>query len=231
MDDLLRFGTALLLGLFHSIDVDHAVAASTVVSGRPAWPMALRYGLQWGLGHSVAVLLAGVALLGFGVRISARFERIAELGVGILLIVLGALALRTLGKLHLHRPPAHGDHAHLHAHGSAAPHDHLHAHADPSAVDQRHHPSRPLVVGLVHGLAGSSGALALIPVTLIGSWMTGILYLVAFGLGVTAGMALFALGLAEAIRRASGRSMLWGRRIGRGLALLGLVTGGWWILK
>ncbi len=226
MSDLLPFGTALLLGLVHSIDVDHVVAVSVMVSGRPAWPIALGYGVRWGLGHSIAVLAAGIAVLTFGFRIDPRFDQWAEILVGIMLIGLGVLALRTLGKLHLHGSPAHGDHAHLHTHPGGPTHDH--PHHPPN--DRRHHPRRPLMVGLLHGLAGTSGALAIIPVTLMDDWRNGVAYLVIFCLGVTAGMVMFALGLAEAIRRASTRSIAWGRWIGRGIALTSVATGGWWVV-
>lgn len=226
MPNLLQFGTALVLGLVHSIDVDHAVAVSTLVGGRPAWPVAIGYGVRWGLGHSVAVLSAGVAVLAFGIRIDPRFDRWAEILVGIMLIGLGAFAFRTLGNLHLHQPPAHGDHAHLHTHGATLPHDHPHR----PSTDRRHHPRRPLMIGLLHGLAGSSGALAILPVALIDEWWTGIGYLVVFCLGVTGGMVLFALGLAEAIRRATSRSIAWGRRIGLGIALGSVGTGVWWVV-
>jgi ABC-type nickel/cobalt efflux system permease component RcnA len=226
MPDLLQITTAFLLGLVHSIDVDHAVAVSTLVAGRPAWPVAIGYGLRWGLGHSVAVLIAGITVLGLGLRIDPRLDHLAERLVGVMLIGLGILALRTLGNLHLHRPPAHGDHAHLHTHGPVRPHEHPHR----PPPDRQHHPARPLLVGLVHGLAGSSGVLALAPVALIDQWWTGLGYLAAFSLGVTGGMVLFALGLAEAIRRATSRSLAWGRRIGLAIALASIVTGGWWIL-
>jgi ABC-type nickel/cobalt efflux system permease component RcnA len=227
MTDLLQLGTALLLGLVHSIDVDHAVAVSTLVSGRPALPVAVAYGVRWGLGHSVAVLAAGIVVLGFGVRIDPRFDRWAEILVGVMLIGLGLLSLRTLGNLHLHGPPSHGDHAHLHSHRPAVGHEHPHQ----RQPDPRHHPRRPLVVGLFHGLAGSSGALAIVPMTMISDWWVGVAYLVVFCVGVTGGMVLFALGLAEAIRRATTRSLVWGRRIGRGIALVSVVVGGWWVVR
>jgi nickel/cobalt transporter (NicO) family protein len=214
--------------LVHSIDVDHAVAVSTLVSGRPAWPTAIRYGVRWGLGHSVAVLAAGIAVLAFDVRVDPRFDRWAEMLVGIMLIALGAIALRTLRNLHLHGPPAHGDHAHLHAHRAAPAPSHDHPH--PPTADRRHHPRRPLIVGVVHGLAGSSGALAIVPVAVIGEWTTGVIYLVVFCLGVTAGMVLFALGLAEAIRRTTSRSSTWGRRFGLGIAVASVVTGVGWVV-
>lgn len=235
MPHLLQFGTALVLGLVHSIDVDHAVAVSTFVASRPAVAVAIGYGIRWGLGHSIAVLAAGTVVLALGLRIDPRFDRWAETLVGVTLIGLGVFAFRALRNLHLHAPPAHGDHAHLHTHGPAPiaapipPPGHAHDHPHGPPADPHHHPRRPLLVGLLHGLAGTSGAVAIVPVAMIGEWWTGVGYLIAFCVGVTLGMVFFALGLAEALRRATGRSIAWGRRIGQGIALASVVTGVWWI--
>jgi cytochrome c biogenesis protein CcdA len=226
MSILLPLGTAFVLGLIHAIDVDHAVAVSTFVAGRPALRTAIGYGVRWGAGHSVAVLAAGSLVLALGLRIDPRFDQWAESAVGVMLIALGLLALRSLRNLHLHGPPAHGDHAHLHVHGQA-PTKHEHGH--PTPREAHHHPRRPMLVGLLHGLAGTSGALAIVPVTLLSSWQAGLAYLVAFCVGVTSGMVLFALGLAEALRRTSARSLSWGRRIGQLIALVSIITGAYWI--
>lgn len=220
----LPLGTAFLLGLIHAIDVDHAVAVSTFVAGRPAVRVAVGYGVRWGLGHSVAVLIAGSLALGLGLRVDPRFDRWAESAVGLMLIGLGIMAFRSLRNLHLHDPRAHGDHAHLHVHRRPAE-DHPH----PTAPAPHHHPRRPMLVGLMHGLAGTSGALALVPVTLVSTWQAGAGYLIAFCVGVTAGMVLFALGLAEALRRTSARSLEWGRRAGQVIALVSMTTGAFWL--
>ena len=226
MPTLLPLGTAFVLGVIHAIDVDHAVAVSTFVTGRPALRSAVSYGVRWGLGHSVTVLVVGSLAVAFGLRIDPRFDQLAEGAVGMMLIALGFFAFRSLGNLHLHGPPAHGDHAHLHAHrrGPVA-----HEHGHPSPTNPVHHPRRPMLVGILHGLAGTSGALAIVPVTLMSSWQTGLGYLATFCVGVVVGMVLFALGLAEALRRTSARSLIWGRRIGVLIALGSMATGLYWV--
>lgn len=81
----------------------------------------------------------------------------------------------------------------------------------------------------MHGVAGGSGAIAILPVTLISDWRVGITYLVIFCLGVTAGMVLFAFGLAAVVRQAASRSVRWGRAIGLVFALASVATGVFWI--
>jgi hypothetical protein len=51
----------------------------------------------------------------------------------------------------------------------------------------------------------------------------------AFGLGTTLAMTLFALVTAAAMRQAAGRSILWGRRISTLVGLAGMGVGLWWI--
>lgn len=225
MVDLIRFGTALVLGLVHSIDLDHVIAASTFLGQRSALPAAIRYGVRWGIGHSIAILAAGILVLALGLQISPQFEQLAEIAVGVMLIALGIMAFRALRNLHLHGPPTHGDQAHLHAHGTLPVPNHAHS----APASRLNHPRRPIFVGLLHGLAGSSGAVAIIPVAMIGEWRAGLGYLVVFCLGVTLGMVLFAVSLTEALRRTRDQSVVWGRRTGAGIALASIATGGYWI--
>jgi ABC-type nickel/cobalt efflux system permease component RcnA len=181
------------------------VAVSAFVSSRPTLPLALRFGGRWALGHSIAVLGAGSILLASGLTVPAGFDRWAERFVGVMLIAVGVWSIRSIRRLHLHGAPAHGDHAHLHQHPAAAlRHDHRHG-AGPGP--KHHHPRGAMLVGLLHGLAGTTGAVALVPVTLIPDWRMGFGYLVVFSAGVTAGMTLFALLLAQAIRSGTAGSL------------------------
>ena len=84
-------------------------------------------------------------------------------------------------------------------------------------------------MGLLHGLAGSSAAVALVPVTLIGRLDLGLIYLLVFGSGVTLGMVGYATVAAFAIRRAAGRSVAAGQRLTRGVGALGVLVGAWWV--
>ena len=226
--------TALMLGFLHALEVDHMIAVSAFVAGRPSPRTAAGFGLRWGFGHSMAVLLLGGALLLSGVRWPGRYDAWGEAVVGVMLIALGAWALRSSRKLHLHPPAEHGDHAHLHVHGDGS-HAHVHAHAPPvpaeasrSAHDHRHGIT---LVGLMHGLAGSSGVVALVPVTLIQRLDVGLAYLAAFGVGVTAGMMVYAVVAALAMRQAAARSLAWGRRIAGVVGVAGIGVGFWWVWR
>jgi cytochrome c biogenesis protein CcdA len=72
---------------------------------------------------------------------------------------------------------------------------------------------------------------ALVPVTLVGRTATGIGYLVAFGVGVTVAMTLFALGAAMAMRQADLRKLGWGRKVSGGVGVAGVLVGAWWIVR
>ncbi len=131
---------------------------------------------------------------------------------------------------HHHGPVIH-THPHFHAHGHEAAHAHaaVPAHADhgfpvsaavPDRGDSRRYPHaestssgsavtilgiRPFLVGLVHGMAGS-GALMLLVAAAIADRATGLLYVMLFGLGSTAGMLLMSALLSVPIQRAARRS-------------------------
>jgi cytochrome c biogenesis protein CcdA len=228
MTVLLPFLTAFLLGLLHSVDLDHAMAVSAFVSTAPRIRTALGFGLRWGLGHSATVLAVGLALVVAGVRLGPGIDAWAERVVGLALVVVGLWSFRTARNLHVHAASAHGDHAHLHLHRPAAgAHEHPHG----GARERSHHPKGIAWLGVLHGLAGSSAALALIPVTLLASPAAGVIYLIAFSAGVTTGMMAFAVVLARAIDRASARSIRTGRLLGRAIAVGSIVTGIAWLVR
>ena len=229
MGTWITLGTALVLGFLHALEVDHMLAVTAFVSRRPALATAAGFGARWGIGHSISVCLAGGLLLVAGVRWPERYDSIGEIVVGILLVGLGAWALRSASKLHLHIAPEHGDHAHLHHHAHPAA-GHAHAHGN-GAGHSHGHRHGITWVGMLHGLAGSAGVVALVPVTLIASRIVGFGYLVTFGVGVTAGMTLFAFVAAAAMRAAATRSLAWGRAVASVVGLAGIVVGVWWIWR
>ncbi|HEU5357577.1 MAG TPA: hypothetical protein VFU45_00555 [Gemmatimonadales bacterium] len=230
MGTWVTLGTAIVLGFLHALEVDHMLAVTAFVSRRPALATAAGFGARWGLGHSISVCLAGGVLLAIGLHWPARYDSLGEIVVGLLLVGLGLWALRSASKLHLHAPEGHGDHAHLHHHGHAGA-GHAHPHPAPAASHSHDHRHGITWVGMLHGLAGTAGVVALVPVTLIASRLVGLGYLVAFGVGVTAGMTLFAFVAAAAMRAAAGRSLAWGRRIASAVGLAGIIVGAWWIWR
>jgi sulfite exporter TauE/SafE len=180
-------------GLKHATDGDHLAAVSTIVAERKSlWSSTLIGGL-WGLGHTISLLLAGVLVLLLNFEISERTERALEFCVGIMLTFLGLNVLRKLlkgGKLHFHAHE-HGVREHVHPHIHAAGHE---------EEGHTHHglkfSPRALLIGMVHGLAGSA-ALMLLVVPTIESRTVGLLYIIIFGIGSIGGMMLmsFLVGL------------------------------------
>ncbi|HPF60666.1 MAG: hypothetical protein KC544_00620 [Gemmatimonadetes bacterium] len=203
--DWLALGTALVLGLTHALEMDHMLAVSTFVTHHPTRRAAAGFGARWGLGHSLAVVLVGTALLLAGASIPARLESTAEAIVGVTLIGLGAWTIRAAGKV------------------SRAPHHH-HPH---DRVERR----GPGAVGLLHGLAGTGGVMALLPATLTDRVTIGIGYLLTFSVGVVAAMTAFAMLAATLVGGANDRSAVWGPRVSRGLGALAIAVGAWWIVR
>jgi ABC-type nickel/cobalt efflux system permease component RcnA len=186
-------GFGFLLGLKHATEADHLAAVSTLVTeGKGIWRSALVGGL-WGIGHTISLFVAGVLVLYFDLQISETTERRLELCVGIMLAILGLNVLRKLlqgGHLHFHSHE-HGGHVHAH------PHLHeVSEHPHPAMHHSRGFNPRALIIGMVHGLAGSA-ALMLLVIPMIGSKAVGLLYIFLFGVGSIGGMMImsFLVGL------------------------------------
>lgn len=187
----------LLFGLKHATEVDHVVAVSTIVSEHRSVLRSALVGGLWGVGHTASLIIVGVLVLVFRVAIPQRVANWLEFGVALMIIALGVLAItRVLHKradIHLHRHSHDGQshvHVHFHEHGTS------HASAASSEASPSPHSHaieligfKPLLVGAMHGLAGSA-ALTLLVLTQIQSVSLGLLYLTLFGLGSTAGMLL-----------------------------------------
>lgn len=210
MELWLLMGTALTLGVLHSLEPDHVAAVSSFVVRRPNRRAALGYGLRWALGHGGVVLLAGSAILLLRLNVGEDAGAWLEKVVGVSLILLGGWVLATARTLHAHE--------HVHEDGTA--HAHLHAH--PAGVDEPHpraheHGHAATAFGALHGLAGTAPVVALIPVTSVSSAGAGIAYLVAFGVGTAVAMGLYAMFAGVLVHRAASFSA----RLGRGLARAG----------
>lgn len=176
---LLTFG--FLLGLQHAFDADHIAAISTMVAKHLSIKKSSLIALFWGMGHTTALLLAGIIILALKWTIPQKISLSLEFIVGLMLIFLGIRLLLQIRKekIHLHQHEHDGtSHIHLHSHAEAESHQHAHRSMTQS-----------LLIGLVHGLA-SSGALALLVLTNISSVTVGIGYILIFGIGSVAGMML-----------------------------------------
>lgn len=193
---LFALGLGLVLGLKHATEADHLVAVTTIVSEQRSIARAAWVGVLWGVGHTLALLGAGIVTILLGYTVPPRVAYGLELVVALMILMLGSrilyLAFRSRRSVHVH--------AHDHD-GRAHVHLHFHDHSDAHSVEAMDRPVRhaahggrpgfkPAIVGAVHGLAGSA-ALTLLVLTEVvrdGSSLLGLTYLLVFGLGSIAGM-------------------------------------------
>jgi high-affinity nickel permease len=231
------------LGMRHATDPDHVIAVTTIVSRQKKISRAALTGIYWGLGHTLTILVVGTAIILFGLVIPARIGLGMELSVGLMLILLGAMNvvafLRSAGSVekiakaatvHTHAH-THGDYIHTHPHGHG-PESHPHAQESTPLARMDglfgkagfYRVLRPLLVGIVHGLAGSA-AVALLVLTTIRNprWAVG--YLFVFGIGTVAGMMLITMSIASAFTFFGRRYSSFSVRLGLASGLLSLIFG------
>ncbi len=203
------------LGMRHATDPDHVLAVTTIVSRYRSVRDAALVGFFWGIGHTLTILAVGTGIVLFGWVIPPRLGLSMEFSVGLMLILLGgftlASVLRRVDETVAPARRAEHTHSHAHSHGDyihTHPHGHgpdVHPHAaerTPLAwIDRRfgrlgiYQMVRPLIVGIVHGLAGSA-AVALLVLTTIRSPEWAVIYLLIFGVGTVVGMMLITAAIA-----------------------------------
>ena len=166
-------GLGTLLGIRHALEPDHLAAVTTLMTGERSTSKAAWLGAWWGLGHTLTLLITGGLLVVSRAEMPAIAAQVFELCVVLLLVGFGMRAIYQ-GACRL---SVHPTHSHRRA-GAFSP----------FKVD-RWTVARPLVVGAVHGLAGS-GALTALVVTTLPSTVTRLAYLTLFGIGTIAGMVV-----------------------------------------
>jgi ABC-type nickel/cobalt efflux system permease component RcnA len=217
------------MGLQHALGADH-VAAVSALAGRglaPARAMAL--GATWGVGHMLTLLVvAGFALFS-GFAPGHELALWLELGVGIMLLILGGHVIYRVVRDRVH--------FHAHAHSKRVRHIHAHSHADekiPHRAARHVHDHRKsvsvkaLLVGIMHGLAGSA-ALLVLAVANAQSPLAGLGYVLIFGLGSVLGMAALSLVISIPLTL-SARFLTWGNWTLQGAVGIGTAVFGIWIV-
>jgi len=200
------------LGMRHATDADHVVAVSAIVSRKRSLGAAAPIGILWGLGHTLTLLLVGGAIVLFGIVIPPHVGLGMELSVACMLVLLGGLNLRSVLQ-----------EAREAATARAAGRSHTHVPSD-AAGWLRGHSLRPLVVGSVHGLAGSA-AVALLVLGTIRDAVSALCYLGIFGVGTVAGMLLITSAFAIPVAAVAGRFERLHRALGTATGLSSIALG------
>jgi high-affinity nickel-transport protein len=231
------------LGMRHATDPDHVIAVTTIVSQQRNAGRAALIGAFWGLGHTVTIFAVGSAIILFNLVIPPRVGLGMELSVGLMLILLGGWNLKSFLQALPSKPVAEAGtlvHSHLHHHGDMV-HSHPHAHtggehshpeldASVAQLDKRfgnrgtYQVLRPLMVGIVHGLAGSA-AVTLLILASIRNAHWAIAYLIVFGLGTIAGMMLITISIASTFHFFGSRFENLNRKFGLAAGLVSLCFG------
>lgn len=236
----MTFLSILLLGFFlgmrHATDSDHVIAVTTIVSRQREITGAALTGVFWGIGHSLTLFVVGGAIILFGVVIPERVGLSLEFCVALMLIVLGLFNLRTFrhgfreAAAHQH-PHQHGDYVHDHPHGhESAAHGHAEDAIPPARLDRWfgrlriYRALRPMVIGIVHGLAGSA-AVALLVLPIIRNPFWSMAYLAVFGIGTIAGMMLITAAISVPVAYSARRSQFCNRWIGATAGAFSLLFG------
>jgi hypothetical protein len=179
-------GLGFLLGMQHALEADHVAAVSSIAARRTHIGDIVKHGLTWGLGHTLTLFaFAGAAIL-LGRAIPEHFARPLETAVGVMLVGLGAHVLWRLSRDRVH--------FHSHGHGDGTIHIHAHSHAGETVAHARAAHThahgfrwRTLLVGLMHGMAGSA-ALVVLAVSQASSPAAALGYIALFGIGSMVGM-------------------------------------------
>ncbi|WP_166297575.1 urease accessory protein [Bradyrhizobium sp. 2S1] len=198
-----------LLGMQHALEPDHIAAVSSIAARRTHVGDIVKHGLTWGLGHALTLFIfAGAAIL-LGRAIPETVAQPIETAVGVMLVGLGAHLWWRLWRDRVH--------FHTHSHGDGTAHFHAHSHAGeilPHARAAHSHAHgfrwRTLLVGLMHGMAGSA-ALLVLTVSQAPNPVIGLGYVALFGVGSMIGMGVLSSVIAVPLA-ASARWLTWANR-------------------
>lgn len=232
------------LGMRHATDPDHVIAVSTIVTREHDMRRSALIGAAWGVGHTLTILAVGGSIILFDIALPPRLGLAMELAVGLMLILLGARNIRALvnwsaertGVTEIPRDEqspryhAHGDYVHAHHHPLTHEHPHNPKKNPVATMDRRFSQNRlyqllrPLMIGIIHGMAGSA-AIALLVLSTIRNVRWGLAYLGVFGVGTILGMMLITLAMGSTFAYGQKRFVNIGRHFGLAAGLISVAFG------
>ncbi len=212
---------AFSLGVTHAFEVDHMTAVTAFVAGKPTPRQAIRFGIQWAVGHGASLLLLGTLLFALKMTVPSVLGSGLERLVGVALLGLGVWTLYEFWK---GRKGAAVHQEHTHADGTT----HAAHHGSPL---RHHHHHSSLWMGMLHGAAGTAAFVGETLVAVSQTYFMVIAYTLAFGLGVLIAMAVYSGALGGILTWSERRSrlILAGARVTTGVAAC--AVGVYWIIR
>ena len=206
-----------LLGLQHSFESDHVAAVATMASKSRSLKERSSAGLFWGIGHTMMLVLAVIAVFLLKISIPETFTAFAEIAVGVMLIVLGLFSVPNF---------INGYHFHFHQHEKQQ-HAHFHKHEKTSILHEHMHKNinkKTFAIGALHGMAGS-GTLVVLLSTVAATFAGSLIYVLVFGIGSISGMMLSSTLIGMPLRMTKEKFTNAHNFLGTGIGLLSAVIG------
>lgn len=175
------------MGMLHALDADHVAMVTSLSGSTDGFRKSLFYCTRWAIGHALTLMVIGALVFIIGMQLPEQLSLYAEFVIAVFLIALGSVLLYRLHKQRMH--------IHFHEHDDLPKHAHWHSHESSRGHQHQH---RALLIGSLHGLAGSAPLLALIPLAVNQQPVIGLIYLMLFSVGVIVAMLVFG-GLLSAV--------------------------------
>ena len=216
----------MLLGSKHSLDPDHVVAVSTIVSEYKNPLRSFWVGISWGLGHTTTLLIIGIVIIALRLTIPERMALLFEFAVGVMLVGLGIQVIYSFRKKKVHQH-AHGheEEAHHHFHSHSKSPEHVPEHHNTHGIGKPFLRRKSYVIGLVHGMAGSA-ALTFLVLASIESPIAGLVYILLFGVGSVLSMGIMTVIIGLPFVMSAGRLPNLNRTIQFAVGSLSILFGG-----
>ena len=193
---------SLLIGMRHALEADHLAAVASISAQTNSIKASIKHGAVWGLGHTTTLFLFGSIAIWMDTIVPEEMAYRLEFAVGIMLVILGFAVIRRVIKDRIHY--------HFHKHADAEEHFHAHSHAGEGAHKDSEHkhqhskfPYRTLLIGFMHGMAGSA-ALVILTLETMKSVSLSMIYMLLFGIGSLIGMAAISVMISIPLRATKG---------------------------
>ena len=200
----------LIAGVLHSFEPDHmsavsVLAAENAIQKKKVSLKMVLTASQWALGHSVTLLLFGGIALAFRAALLAFVENIsfwAEFSVGPIMIWLGVMAIRRNHKIN----EMMADHKKIEEHEHLA-NNPIHLHGKSGEEIAMNPINRSFWIGMLHGLAGTGGALTSALIISADTVSDAIVILIVESIGIIISMAVYSYVLIFTMSRFIERNM------------------------